>query len=172
MNLLHDRRIPLILILLLFVIPLNIYVIGDWIGTGVQWALFRYQDTSYGTSIFTLIDDFEFITSGILTTKTVISISLWITGVVLLIIGFIAFVVIIAEEMDEQMHFLGLIVIASGILLLASCITQYGPLFSGPAGLSIPIGIPLTIVVGGLIYLQHGVWSERKDSDELKPGEY
>lgn len=167
MNLLNDRRIPLVLVLLLFIIPLNIYVIGEWIGTGVQWALFRYQETSYGTSLITLTRDLEFITSGTITGKTAISISFWIAGVVLLIIAFITLAAMIAEEMKGKIHILGLFVIASGILLLLSCMTQYGLHFSGPAGFCIPVGIPFTLVLGWLIYSRTWQGNEKEASDEL-----
>lgn len=152
MNLLNDRRIPLVLVLILFIIPLNMYVIGPWIGTGVQWALFRYQDTSYGTSLITLMQDFEYITTGILTGKTVFSIAFWIAGTILLVIASITLGVMVLEEMNDKRQLPGLMVVASSILFLASCMTQYGPFFSGPAGFSIPIGIPLVLVVGWLIY--------------------
>lgn len=167
MNILHDRRIPLILLLLLFVIPLNIYVIGDWIGTGVQWALFRYQDTVFGTSLITLTSEFEYIISGTLTGRTAFSISFWIVGIVLLVIAFITLAAMIAEEMKEKTHIPGLLVIASGILLLLSCITQYGLQFSGPAGFCIPVGIPFTLVLGWLIYSRTWQGNEKKASDEL-----
>ncbi|MGV8130333.1 MAG: hypothetical protein ACP5NN_10630 [Methanolinea sp.] len=167
MNLLHDRRIPLILILLLFVIPLNIYVIGEWIGTGVQWALFRYQETSYGISLISLTRDFEYITYGVLTGKTAVSVALWGAGTILLIIAFLALAAMIAEEMNDKVHIPGLLVIASGILLLASCMTQYGPFFSGPAGISIPIGIPLVLAIGWLIYSRTWQGNEEEASDEL-----
>jgi len=173
MNLLHDRRIPLIIILLLFVIPLNIYVIGEWIGTGVQWALFRYQETSYGISLITLTRDFEYITTGTLTGKTAVSIALWGAGTILLIIAFLALAAMIAEEMNDKVHLPGLLVIASGILLLASCMTQYGPFFSGPAGISIPLGIPLMLVVGWLIYSKTIGWDEKKYiPEDTTVGEY
>lgn len=152
MNLLHDRRVPLFLVLLLFIIPLNLYVIGEWMGTGVQWALFRYQETVFGTSLITLTKDFEYITTGILTGKTAVSIALWIAGTALLIIALLALAVMILEEMDEKKHYPGIMVMGSGVLFLLSCMVQYGPFFSGPAGLSIPIGIPLMLVVGWLIY--------------------
>lgn len=167
MNLLHDRRIPLILIMLLFVIPLNIYVIGPWIGTGVQWALFRYQDTSYGTLLITLTRDFEYITTGTLTGKTAVSIALWGAGTILLIIAFLALAAIIAEEMNDKVHLPGFLVIATGILYIGSCMTQYGPFFSGPAGISIPLGIPLMLVVGWLIYSRTWQGNEKEASDEL-----
>ena len=44
-------KISLLLQCLVFLIPINIYVIGDWLGTGVQWALFRYQQTYMGDSL-------------------------------------------------------------------------------------------------------------------------
>ncbi len=166
MNLLHDRRIPLILILLLFFIPLNIYVIGEWIGTGIQWALFRYQDTVFGTSLITLTRDFEFIASGILTGKTAISIGFWITGTILLILAFITLVVIIGEEKDEKIHIPGFMIMASGILLLLSCMAQYGLFLSGPAGFSIPIGIPLVLAIGWLISSKTIGGNKREDGDE------
>lgn len=166
MNLLHDRRIPLILILLLFVIPLNLYVIGKWIGTGLQWALFRYQETSWGISLITLTRDFEYITGGVLTGKTAFSIALWGAGTILLIVAFLALAAMIAEEMNDKVHLPGLLVIASGILYIASCMTQYGPFFSGPAGISIPLGIPLMLVVGWLIYSRTWQGNEKEAIDE------
>ena len=173
MNLLHDRRIPLILILLLFVIPLNVYVIGDWIGTGIQWALFRYQETSYGISLITLTRDFEYITYSVLTGKTAVSIALWGAGTILLIIAFLALAAMIAEEMNDKVHLPGLLVIASGILYIASCMTQYGPFFTGPAGISIPIGIPLILAVGWLIYSKTIGGDEKKQvPEDTNVGEY
>lgn len=173
MNLLHDRRIPLFLVLLLFFIPVNLYVIGEWIGTGLQWALFRYQETTYGVSLITLARDFEYITTGTLIGKTAISISLWIAGVILLILAFIALGVMILEEMDDKKYYPGIMVIGSGILLLLSCMVQYGPLFSGPAGVTIPIGIPLMLVVGWLIYSKTIGWEEQESApaEEMPPYE-
>lgn len=172
MNLLNDRRIPLILVLLLFIIPLNIYVIGEWLGTGLQWALFRYQETGYGNSFITLTRDFEYITYGVLTGKTAISIALWGAGTIILIVAFLALAALIAEDMDDKIHLPGLLVISSGILYIASCMTQYGPFFSGPAGISIPIGIPLVLVVGWLIYSKTIGGYVSETGDESEPDEH
>jgi len=165
-----DRRLLPAPLLLLFLVPLNIYVIGDWIGTGVQWALFRYQDTSYGASFITLDREIWYITSGLITGKSAVSISLWVAGAVLLVISFIALAVFVAERMDEHIQIPGLMVIVSGILLLLSSIVQYGPLLFGPAGFSVPVGIPLVWVVGWLIFLQdkleqHEEMEEREEAE-------
>lgn len=152
MTLLPDRRIPLLLVLLLFFIPLNVYVIGEWMGTGLQWALLRYQETSYGTSLITIARDIEYITGGVLTGKTAVSIGLWVAGVALLAAALVTLAAMVAEEIEGKARTAGLVVIASGILMLASCIAQYGPLLSGPAGFAVPVGIPLVLAVGWLIY--------------------
>jgi len=165
----QDRRLLLVPVLLLFLIPLNIFVIGDWIGKGVQWALFRYQDTSYGTSLITLFRETEYVTSGIITGKSAVSISLWVAGAFLLVISCIVLAVMIAEEMDEHIQIPGLMVIASGILLLLSCMTQYGPLLSGPAGFSVPVGVPLVWAVGWLIFIQDS--PEQREDEEGEEAE-
>ena len=162
----QDQRILLFVTFILFLIPLNIYVIGDWIGTGIQWALFRYQDTSYGTSFITLFRETEYVTSGIIAGKSAVSISLWVAGAFLLVISCIVLAVMIAEEMDEHIQVPGLMVIAAGILLLLSCMTQYGPLLSGPAGFSVPVGVPLVWAVGWLIFIQ-----DRPEQHEDEEGE-
>ena len=165
----QDRRLLLVPVLLLFLIPLNIFVIGDWIGKGVQWALFRYQDTSYGTSLITLFRETEYVTSGIITGKSAVSISLWVAGAFLLVISCIVLAVMIAEEMDEHIQIPGLMVIAAGILLLLSCMTQYGPLLSGPAGFSVPVGVPLVWAVGWLIFIQDS--PEQREDEEGEEAE-
>jgi len=166
-----DRRFLLIPLLLLFIIPLNIYVIGDWIGTGVQWALFRYQDTLYGTSFITLDRELWYITSGLIMGKSAVSISLWVAGAVLLVISCIVLAVIIAEKMDTHIRIPGILVIASGVLFLLSCMLQYGPLLSGPAGFSVPVGIPLVWAVGWLVYIQaedDEIGDEEEGAEELR----
>ena len=44
-------KIPLILQCLIFLIPLNLYMWGDWLLVNIQWALFRYQQSQYGNSL-------------------------------------------------------------------------------------------------------------------------
>lgn len=154
MTLLHDRRIPLLAALVLLLVPLDIYVIGERVGTGVQWVLFRYQDSSYGTSLITVARETEYVTSGIIAGKSAVSLSLWIAGATLLLAACIALAVLIAEHMDDRVHLSGLAVIASGFLFIASCMVQYGPFLSGPAGFSVPVGIPLVWAVGWWIFSQ------------------
>ena len=38
---------------------------------------------------------------------------------------------------------------------MISTMVQYGPLFHGPAGIAIPIGLPLLVVIGYLLWEGH-----------------
>lgn len=157
MDLLSDRRIAPLLPLVLLLVPLNLYVIGDLLGTGVQWVLFRYQETFYGPSLITIASDIGYVSSGQIGGKTAISFVLWDAGAVILIASFIVLLLALAERKGKWIQYGGLAVASSGFLLVASCMVQYGPLFSGPAGIAVPIGIPLVFAVAWVLW--SGKWS-------------
>ena len=81
----HRKLLDLILHFLLFLIPVNIYMIGDGIGAGIQWSLFRYQSTYLGISIITVLKDLNYVLTGEIAGKTAISLTIWILGAVVLI---------------------------------------------------------------------------------------
>ena len=147
MKALHPRQTDILINLLLFVIPINIYVIGEWLGTGVQWALFRYQQTYLGSNLLPVSRDIEYITLGVFTGKTALSVIVWFFAVILLVISLVLLVADQKEKTVRRKHSGGILIFA-GILFLASCMIQYGPLFNGPAGISIPIGVPMILVAG------------------------
>ncbi len=150
---LYDRRLPLLLTILLFVIPLNIYVIGPWLACGVQWAFFKYQTYSMGDSLITIARELEFIFMGIYTGKTAFSVYLWVAGVAVLIVALLLLLVAFADkDKDHDPRFPGLLLVSGGFFFLASCIAQYGFFLDGPAGFAVPIGVPLVWVVGWWVY--------------------
>ena len=51
--------LPFLCECLLFFVPLNIYGIGNYLATGVQWALFRYQQSYLGNSLILIQGDLE-----------------------------------------------------------------------------------------------------------------
>ncbi len=147
MKTIHPRQTDILINLLLFVIPINIYVIGEWLGTGVQWALFRYQQTYAGSNLLLISRDIEYITMGVFNGKTALSVIVWMVAVILILISLILLVADQKEKTVRRKH-CGGILIGAGILFLASCMIQYGPLFNGPAGISIPIGVPAILIAG------------------------
>ena len=99
-NRMNKFKISLLLQCLVFLIPVNIYVIGDWLGTGVQWVLFRYQQTYLGNSLILITREITFVLSGTISGRSAISIALWAIGVLLFIIATV--LVILANVREDS----------------------------------------------------------------------
>ena len=151
----------IILGILLFFIPINIYIIGTGIGTGIQWALFRYQQTGYGNSLITLDMDLGYVIAGVITGRSAVSISAWLVGVLLLISALIILLLSALDEERIRPSKAGILILLAGLAWLASDMLQYGLIFSGPAGVAIPVGIPLVCVVGWWL-----LWKEENQKKE------
>jgi hypothetical protein len=154
-------RIPLILQCLVFLIPINIYVIGDWLGTGVQWALLRYQQTYLGTSLILVTKDITYVLTGVISGRSGISYILWAAGVLLFIIATIMVILANINEESTLIWKAALFTITGGFLLALSIIMQYGILFSSQSGFAIPVGIPIILIIGWWMY-------QEKREDDMK----
>ena len=145
-------RIPLVLQILVFIIPINIYVIGDWLGTGIQWALFRYQQTYLGNSLITITKDITYVLTGVIGGRSGISFMLWATGVLLFIIAAILVICANVYEDTSLVRKASLVTITGAVFLTGSVIMQYGIFFSSQSGFAIPIGIPVIFILGWWMY--------------------
>jgi hypothetical protein len=141
-------RIPFILQCLVFLIPVNFYVIGDWMGVGMQWALFRYQQSSMGMSVISTVNDVFYIGTGVIQGRSVIAAIFWIIGASLLVGCFILHIVTIRKQSPEIVKKTSLLTILGALLFILSDMVQYGFLFHGRAGICIPVGIPVIVFVG------------------------
>jgi hypothetical protein len=146
-----SRRISLLLQGVLFLIPVNVYIIGGSLGAGMQWAFFRFQITYMGKNLITLSRDLEYFLNNIVTIRTGISTLLWISATLYLSLAFLLLLYRISND-DTDFKTSGLLTIGAGILFLLSSIMQYGPLFHGPAGFVIPVGIPVILITGWWLY--------------------
>jgi hypothetical protein len=127
-------------------------LIGGNAGFGIETALFRYQITGQGDSLILLTTDLSYLTGGIYTGRTAISIGFWIAGT-LLLTGLTIFSLINAWQMTrKQIRIVKFALTGSAILFLVSCFFQYGLLLHGAAGVSMPIGILAIILI---IYVLH-----------------
>jgi hypothetical protein len=153
---LHIKNEIHLIISLLNVIPSTIIIIGDWIGTGVQFPWFSYIVSYQGTSLISAYSNLGYVTSGILSLKSAISILLWEAGTVLLAAATCLLLYEHAKRSTRH-RVPGLLTILAGIAMLASLIQQYGPLLHGPAGIAIPVGLPLVFVVGWWVYRYEAV---------------
>ncbi|WP_298667067.1 hypothetical protein [uncultured Methanofollis sp.] len=140
------------LLALTLVLPLNVYCIGTLLGAGLQFPLFRYQQTYLGTSLIFLTRDLDYVTTGIRAGRTARSIVLGCVGTLFLIAAITTLIIRWQAAYDTVRKPLALLLAGACVAYLASAIAQYGPLFHGPAGFCIPVGLPLIAGVAWWAY--------------------
>jgi len=141
------------LIFLFFILPVHIIIIGTDLGIAVQFPLFREQWTNYGFSDINWFTDIQYILKGALSGKTAISIGFWQIGNLFFVLTIIALALHLSEKISIKMATYSLFV--TSCLYLTSIIIQYGPLFHGPAGVAIPVGLPLMFFLSYWFYSLH-----------------
>jgi hypothetical protein len=132
--------------------PIQIYVIGDGIGAGIQGAFYRYQISSYGTSFIPLSQDLNYIISGTYLGRTAISIFIWIIADFVLVCATILVLIKVQYFQDRKYKVICLFMIVSGFLFLISAMIQYGLFLHSLTGISIPFGVPLLLLSGCYLY--------------------
>jgi len=148
------------LCIFLFFLPLQCFIIGDNLGLGIQGAVFRYQMTTYGNSLIPIPFEIGYITSGIYTGKTALSIILWTLGTLVL-----ACITIFSLIRWNNLSHRGIKFIINGIagsciFYLASCVVRYGLFFSGPAGISLPMGIIILALFAAFLHFYQEIFIE------------
>jgi hypothetical protein len=134
------------LCVIFFLLPLQIFIIGENDGIGIQGSTYRYQITSYGTSFIPIPREIGYVLSGTYSGKTALSVFFWVAGTTVLACTLVFTNIYASNDKIEyfQQLFYGLI--ASCVLYLGSCIIQYGVFFRGPAGISFPVGIIAVLI--------------------------
>jgi len=154
------------LLALTLILPVNVYIIGDAIGAALQFSFLRYQKTYLGNGVITVLRDLDYITSGIITGRSALSILLWLCGTLLLTVAIIYLVARWREDYESFKKLLSLLVGGAGGAYLLSCIAQYGPTLHGSAGFSIPVGVPLILAVAAYILKAEGMDDELEYAEE------
>jgi hypothetical protein len=139
---------------ILFFIPYSIFIIGDWIGAGVQFSLLKIQFSDQGNSIINVLQELDYLKSGIITGRSILTILLWAFGVFLIVISIAVLFVQNYRQTAIKTVYSSILLFFAGIFFLASIITQYGPYLHGPAGTAIPIGLPVLFVISGWMYME------------------
>ena len=152
-------RLALLSQFLIFLIPLNIYMWGDWLIVNAQWALFRYQQSEYGNSLIPGYKDITYISLGQTTGLYNIAAALfWTVGAAILVIGLC--ITIFAVIMDESAFLkkASYFTLCGGILLIFSALCRFF------GGFSIPVGVPVILYIGWWMYQDNE--GENDDDDE------
>jgi hypothetical protein len=148
--------------LLLFLIPVNIVLLGE-AGTGLQWVLFRCQCAAGDGSLFSSSQDLYAALTGLITGQVGTAIIIWALAALLLIVYFAVTVWAMYREDALLLKRGALLLLACGALFLVADLVQYGVLLSGPEGSCIPAGI--------LLCFLFGTWGYRGYSAGLGAGE-
>jgi hypothetical protein len=143
-------KLSLIFQSLIFLIPLNIYMWGDWILVNVQWALFRFQrafiqfnESGYVDSYIVGYKDMLYIIQGQSTGLYNIAAAIfWTTGVIILIAGLIITIVAYTRKESEKLKTASYFTLAGGIILGLSALCRFN------GGFAIPLGVPIILIIG------------------------
>ncbi len=169
------RPILASLLALTLILPVNIYIIGDAIGAALQFPFLRYQQTYLGNGVIIVLRDLDYVASGIITGRSALSILLWVLGTVLLVAAIVYFAARRQENYESFRTPLSLLVGGAGGAYLASCFAQYGFTLHGPAGLAIPVGVPLIFAIAVYILKAEGMDDEPEyeeaDEDDWEEAE-
>jgi hypothetical protein len=142
-----DRfKIPLFLQIFLFAIPINFYVIGDGIGSGIQWFFFRYQQTTMGTGFIFLSKELTYVQKGMITGKSAIFPVFWVIGVSLIVFATILMLSAYVKSEPRYMRIAAVLNLGGIIAFLLAIITQYGLSFQSAAGIAIPFGLVIILI--------------------------
>jgi len=135
-----------------FFLPLQCFIIGDNLGFGVQGAVFRYQMTLQGNTLIPITHELGYVTSGLYSGRTALSVVLWTLGTIVL-----AATTILSLLHWNRLPHPQLKVILSGlgsasIFYLGSCVALYGLFLSGPSGISLPVGVVILCLFTIFLY--------------------
>jgi hypothetical protein len=140
--------VPFILQCILFLIPINIFVIGNGLATGVQWGLFRYLQSDLGNSFILFFRDINYIASGAITGRSALAYGFNVAASLSLLLALCILLYVYLKKSAVYLKVAALFTIAGGCLFLLSDMCLYGILFHGSSGFTIPVGVPVILVCG------------------------
>jgi len=106
--------------------------------------------------------EIQWILFHLISGKSVISILLWGTGMLLILAATVQALLAVHFMNPHRICTAAFLNGIGALFLLGSVVNLYGPFFSGPAGIAIPFGIP---VILGVAYWQYH-WQSEKLFDE------
>jgi len=140
------------LAVLVFCVPVSVYVIGSMLGAGVQFPLFRYQETYMGTNIISIVSDLQYVLEGTITGRSGLMSILWTAGILSGTAGLVSVAIPPRIKGMYSPRRGGICIMGAGLLYLVALIAQYGPSFSSSGGFAIPVGIPVLLLAGWLVW--------------------
>jgi len=145
-----NYRTSLLFQCLIFLIPLNIYMWGNWLLVNVQWAFFRFQQSELGDCLVFGYQDISYIYFGQNTgIFNIAAACLWTMGSIILFVGLIITIYAYSNERSSMLKNASFFTISGGIILGVSALCRF------QGGFAIPIGVPIILIIGWWIYQEN-----------------
>ena len=147
--------------ILIFLIPLNIFMWGDWIIVNVQWALFRYQQSEYGNSLIVGYKDIIYIFLGLTTGMYTVAAALfWTVGAAVLFIGLCITIFAVIKDDAGFIKTASYFTLSGGFLCIVSAMCRFF------GGFSLPLGVPVILYSGWRMYQDNNEEVEYDDGPD------
>jgi hypothetical protein len=108
---------------------------------------------SEGNSLIPLNHEINFILAGVYKGRTALSVILWTLGTVVFTLTTICSLGYWNRLPQEYLRYIIAGITGAGVLYLVSCVAQYGPLFHGAAGVSMPFGVLVLFIFAVFLYV-------------------
>jgi hypothetical protein len=95
--------------------------------------------------------ELTYVTSGIYTGKTAASVIFWCLGTLILFLFTLGSLLSWNQMNEDHIRIISIGLFCSAVCYILSCISQYNLFLSGPAGISLPIGVLFMIVCAILL---------------------
>lgn len=141
-----------------FILPLQCFIIGNDLGLGIQGAVFRYQMTVQGNTLIPITRELGYITSGIYSGKTALSVILWTLGSIVLAAETMLSLIYWNQLPHSRLSLILAGLASASLLYLGACVAQYGFFLSGPAGSSLPVGVLILFLFTGFLYIYQNLF--------------
>lgn len=148
----HREWVLIGLGVLVFCVPVSVYVIGQMLGAGIQFPLFRYQETYMGANVITIVRDLQYVMEGSITGRSALMPLFWAAGTLSGITGLVCVAIPPRMRGWYSPRRSGICLMGAGALYLLALIVQYGPTFSSSGGFAIPVGVPVILAAGWLVW--------------------
>lgn len=143
----NKDQISLIIQALILFLPINIYMAGGWMMVNIQWPLFRFQQSFISNSLIFLDRDLSYIIHGQNTGLFNVAATIfWTSGTLFLLAGFIVALLCYFRANFFNRKIAAVFTIVGGILFFISALCRFN------AGFGIPIGVPVIVSLGILMY--------------------
>lgn len=134
----------------------------------MQWIFFRYQQSYLGNSFLLFTKDLYYIQEGILQGRSAVASEVAFAAAFCMVLAVLLLLNAFAVESGKWVTAAAIVSMGGGCLYLIADMIQYGVFFQGPAGFTIPVGVPAILVCGWWMYRMKFPDTGTESPDEIQ----